>query len=82
MGRAPEIAGPVLLSGTGSSDSEEIQRLFERFMALDFLDQPLHLPLNYSGDVEFTIKARFTGGALRTVDHSLERRRHIVYGER
>ena len=68
--------------GTGSADDDEIQRLFERFMALDFIDHPLQLPLNYSGDVEFTIKARFTGGALRTVDHALTRRRHIIYGER
>ena len=79
VSRAPEIAGPVLLGGTGSDDDDEIQRLIERYMALDFLDQDLHLPLNFSGDVEFNIKLRFTGGALRTVDHTLNKRRHVVY---
>ena len=51
-------------------------------MALDFLDQDLGLPLNYSGDVEFSIKMRFTSGALRTVDHTLNKRRHVMYEER
>lgn len=82
MGRAPEIAGPVLLTGTGPSDDREIERLFQRYMALDFLDQDLGLPLNYSGDVEFSIKMRFTSGALRTVDHTLNKRRHVMYEER
>lgn len=79
VSRAPELAGPVLLSGNPGTDNDEIQRMIERYMALDFLDTPLCLPLNFSGDVEFNIKLRFTGGALRTVDHTLSRRRHIVY---
>ena len=82
VGRAPDIAGPVLLTGTGSSDDQEIERLFQRYMALDFLDQDLSLPLNYSGEVEFSIKMRFHRVALRTVDHTLNRRSRVMYEDK
>jgi len=78
----PALSAPVALHGTGAEDDQEIERLFSRLLALDFLDTSLGLSINYSGDVTFEIKARFTGGVLRTVDHSLSKRRHMVYGER
>lgn len=56
--------------------------MFSRLLALDFLDTDLGLPLNFSGDVTFEVKARFSGGALRTVDHSLQKRRHLIYEDR
>ena len=82
MAKAPESGGPILLGGVGHRDDQEIERMFQRMLALDFLDNDLSLTLNFSGDVEFRVKARFTDGALRAVDHRLSRDRHLDYRER
>lgn len=79
---SPTTGAPVLLEGTGASDDVEVRRLIEVLLGQAFDTQELALPRNYSGDVAFEARLRFTGGALRTVDFSLQKRRHLVYGER
>lgn len=71
---------PVLLSGPGSSYDRELFEGVLRSITEEELED-LALTRNFTGDVVFDVRLRFAGGVLRTVDHSLQRRRRRVYSE-
>lgn len=41
----------------------------------------LYLTRNFSGDLVFEFRARFVGGTLKSVNHSMQRRRRRLFGE-
>ena len=72
------MRAPVVLTGVPDNDHEAINRLLEQAIEADLYD--LVLPKNFSGDVVLDVRLRYVGGALKTMDHSLQKRRRRLYG--
>ena len=74
-----KLVAPVVLTGVSSHDQEDVAAHIKNIL-IDEVDD-LYLTRNFTGDLVFEARFRYAGGALKTVDHSLTKRRRRTYTE-